>query len=239
MPRRACVPALVPALVLALVAGVLGTLALTTVASSAVDFDCGDFATQKAAQTWYVDHGGPRLDPARLDSDGDGIACESNPCPCSTSRTSSGGTSTVAPLPGTVVRSRGHLAKVVDGDTVDVRLASGVLRRVRLIGIDTPEVYGGLECGGRQASDALRRALPPGTRVRLVSDPSQDLRDRYGRLLRYVVRAHDGRDMNRTQVRAGWATVYVYARTPFRRVTSYRDAQRAARTAQLGAWGLC
>ena len=235
MPRRT----FAPALVLALVVGVLGTLASTTVASSAVDFDCGDFATQKAAQTWFVDHGGPRLDPARLDADGDGVACESNPCPCSTSRTGSGGASTPAKLPGAVVRSRGHLVKVVDGDTVDVRLGSGAVARVRLIGIDTPEVYGGLECGGRQASDALRRGLPPGTRVRLVSDPSQDLRDRYGRLLRYVIRAHDGRDMNRTQVRAGWATVYVYARTPFRRLASYRDAQRAARASLLGAWRLC
>jgi len=129
---------------------------------------------------------------------------------------------------------------VVDGDTVDVRLPSGAKRRVRLLGIDTPEVYGGVECGGRAASRSMERMLPRGTRVRLTSDPSQDLKDGYGRLLRYVTKVATGKDVNRRQVYKGLARVYVYAHHPFKRVDAYRTAQRAAQNRHAGIWGsLC
>lgn len=51
-------------------------------AASASDRDCADFATQRAAQIFFLKHGGPRRDPHRLDGDNDGVACEDNPCPC-------------------------------------------------------------------------------------------------------------------------------------------------------------
>lgn len=110
---------------------------------------------------------------------------------------------------------------------------------MRLVGIDTPEVYFGTECGGAGASSSLKRLLPVGTRVRLVSDPTQDRVDRYGRILRYVVRSHDGRDVNRAQVWRGWATVFVYDDTPFTRVAGYRAAQTDADAHDRGIWGLC
>ncbi|GAA1153220.1 excalibur calcium-binding domain-containing protein [Nocardioides aquiterrae] len=53
--------------------------------------DCGDFSTQAAAQQWFINHGGPLHDPAGLDADHDGIACESNPCPCSSAQGGGGG----------------------------------------------------------------------------------------------------------------------------------------------------
>lgn len=137
------------------------------------------------------------------------------------------------------LRQRATVVKVVDGDTIDARLRSGRERRVRLIGIDTPEVYDVVECGGPQASRSLKRLLPVGTRVRLVSDPTQDRVDQYGRILRYVVKASTGRDMNRAQVRRGWAPVYVYNRSPFARVDGYYRAQDAARAQGRGIWGRC
>jgi hypothetical protein len=51
--------------------------------ASASDKDCSDFATQRAAQIFFLKHGGPRYDPDRLDADHDGVACEDNRCPCS------------------------------------------------------------------------------------------------------------------------------------------------------------
>ena len=45
------------------------------------DKDCSDFPSQKAAQIFFLKHGGPRYDPDRLDADHDGIACEDNPAP--------------------------------------------------------------------------------------------------------------------------------------------------------------
>jgi hypothetical protein len=52
--------------------------AVTAAPASAGDKDCADFPTQKAAQRFFVKHGGPKKDPHRLDADHDGIACESN-----------------------------------------------------------------------------------------------------------------------------------------------------------------
>lgn len=222
--------------VLALIAAMFAFVAPVSSASAA-DMDCADFATQKAAQTFFLHHGGPYSDPHRLDYDGDGIACESNPCPCYLQ--------TVLPLLGSstgpkAVVQRARVVNVVDGDTIDVRLGSGAKRRVRLVGVDTPEVYGGVECGGPQASGSMKRMLPKGTRVKLTSDPSQDLKDRYGRLLRYVTKISTGKDVNRRQVYKGLARVYVYNHHPFNRVDGYRKAQRSAKNHHAGIWGaLC
>lgn len=70
-------------------AAIIATLALCAVfiaalpsGASARDKDCADFGSQRAAQFFYIRHGGPRYDPDRLDGDNDGVACEDNPCPC-------------------------------------------------------------------------------------------------------------------------------------------------------------
>ena len=70
-----------PALGLAFALAALVLAALPS-AASASDKDCADFATQRAAQIFFLKHGGPQRDPHRLDGDDDGVACEDNPCPC-------------------------------------------------------------------------------------------------------------------------------------------------------------
>jgi len=77
-----------------------------------------------------------------------------------------------------------RVAAVVDGDTID--LEGG--ERVRLLGIDTPEVYNvdAVECFGREASDELKDLLPEGSEVRLTFDTEcVDITDS-GRTLAYV-----------------------------------------------------
>ena len=222
-----------PVLAVALAAGTV----LAGTPAHAYDKDCGDFGSQKAAQIFFLNNGGPQSDPHGLDSEGDGIACESNPAPYyyETVLPDSGSTTT-QPKPS-VIKQKAVVTRVVDGDTIDVRLGNGKTKRVRLIGIDTPEVYGGVECGGKKASASMRRLTPAGTPVVLVSDPTQDKVDRYGRLLRYVMKS--GRDMNRAQVNRGWATVYVYNNNPFKRVAGFRKSQRAAIADGRGIWSLC
>lgn len=137
---------------------------------------------------------------------------------------------------------------VVDGDTVDVRYPNGSTDTVRLLGIDTPEVRGdndpaefegvpgtdaGLAClrdAGEEAGSALRERIA-GERVRVVVDDAADRRDRYGRLLAYVVR--DGTDLNRWLVAEGYARVYD---TTFARADAYYAAESAAMDADAGAW---
>ncbi len=82
---------------------------------------------------------------------------------------------------GSVVYRVDH---VTDRDTIVLRNG----QRVRLVQIDTPEVFFGVECYGLQASATAKRLLPEGTRVRLVAECATDRVDSFGRLLRYVVR---------------------------------------------------
>jgi endonuclease YncB( thermonuclease family) len=222
--------------------GLVAALALAGVAgawppaTTEADRDCSDFDNQAQAQRYFIQRGGPRRDPDRLDADGDGIACASLSCPCSRRG---------APRPAPRQRRRAQtirvrVTRVVDGDTIDVRSLERTRRRryrVRLLGIDTPEVFGRVECGGRRASAHLRR-LATGRRARLRTDPSQDTFDRYRRLLAYV-RLRGGPDAALAQLRAGWARVYVYGGRPFRRVREFRRAQRSARKARRGVWGRC
>jgi micrococcal nuclease len=86
---------------------------------------------------------------------------------------------------------------VVDGDTIEL---SGI-GDVRLIGADTPEVYGGAECYGREATAFTRRTLERSERVKYRLGIEE--RDRYGRALAYVW-LDDGRMLNGLIVERGF-----------------------------------
>lgn len=224
---------------------VVTSAAIAPVASTAApgalriaDRDCADFGTRAAAQRFFINAGGPRNDPHRLDADHDGVACESNPCPCSADQGGEGG-GAAAPRKPPRLKQRAVVVRVIDGDTVDVRLRkNGRVKRVRIIGIDTPEVHGGTECGGPAASKSAQGLMPRGTPVLLVSDRTQARADRYDRLLRYVMKR--GRyDMGRFQLTRGHARVYVHNDKPFERVRVYRSVQQRAKRADRGLWGRC
>jgi endonuclease YncB( thermonuclease family) len=125
--------------------------------------------------------------------------------------------------------------RVTDGDTIVLRNG----RRVRLVQIDTPEVYFGAECYGRAASALTKRLLPPGSEVRLLSEPATDRVDDYGRLLRYVVRVRGGVNVNLRLVAAGAAAPYFYRGRRGRYANRLELLARRARAKRLGLWGAC
>ncbi len=135
----------------------------------------------------------------------------------------------------------GRVVRVVDGDTLHVRIGDRE-EIVRLLGIDTPELHRPgtpVECGARAAAREMRR-LAAGRRVTLVPDLTQDARDRYGRLLAYVdLDAPDREDLGEAEVRRGWASVYVYGGRAFARVGRYRVAARQARAGRDGVQRTC
>lgn len=124
---------------------------------------------------------------------------------------------------------------VADGDTVD--LTNGA--KIRLVQIDTPEVYFSPECYGKQASAITERLLPAGTPVRLTVEPATDRVDEYGRLLRYVIRARDGLNVNVYLVRVGAAAPYFYDGRRGRYAALLDRLARQARARHLGLWGAC
>jgi len=119
---------------------------------------------------------------------------------------------------------------VVDGDTV-VLAGPG---KARLIGVDTPEVYGGRECFGSEASAYAKRMLA-GRQVDYTV--GRERRDRYGRLLVYVW-LQDGRSFNALLVAGGYARPLTirpndaYAR-------DFGRLAQAARDSKGGLWGVC
>jgi micrococcal nuclease len=128
---------------------------------------------------------------------------------------------------------KGVVTEVLDGDTVRVRLLNGKSERVRLIGIDAAERGA---CFAAQAT-ARARQLVLSKPVVLRGDATQDIRDRYGRLLAYVW-IPGGRDLGYRLVAGGFAKVYVY-REAFQRLAAYRNAESKARSARAGAWKAC
>ena len=126
----------------------------------------------------------------------------------------------------------GLVVKVVDGDTIHVRVGERV-EKVRYIGVNTPEVHHptrGEEPGGRAAWD-VNRQLVAGRHVRLELDVQA--RDRYGRLLAYV---WVGETMvNAELVDRGYAQVMTVPPN-VRHQQLFLRLQRDAREAGRGLW---
>ncbi|MCS6888630.1 MAG: thermonuclease family protein [Chloroflexus sp.] len=118
------------------------------------------------------------------------------------------------------------LLRVIDGDTIEVRI-NGSEERVRYIGVDTPE-------RGHpwfdEATQANRRLVEEG-QLWLARDVSE--RDRYGRLLRYVIAGNQF--VNLTLVEQGLAQVVTYP-PDVRCVETYLTAQQQARANGIGLW---
>jgi endonuclease YncB( thermonuclease family) len=131
-------------------------------------------------------------------------------------------------------QARSYLVRsVIDGDTIV--LANGW--HVRLVQIDAPELAQN-ECYARQARTQLLRLLPPGrAHVRLQFDPRLDRVDRYGRKLAYVL--EHGRNVNRTLVARGAASVWFYEGDRGRYAAKLERDARTARARKRGLWGAC
>jgi micrococcal nuclease len=117
------------------------------------------------------------------------------------------------------------VSRVSDGDSF--RCKDG--RRIRLIGIDSPESQ--QQPAGEKARAALLRLLPPGSTVQLETDVAPT--DRYGRTLAYV---WSGSTLvNEVMVRDGWAVLYTVPPN-----VSYAErlgaAQAEARARGTGLW---
>jgi micrococcal nuclease len=133
---------------------------------------------------------------------------------------------------------RAHVVRVSDGDTValdgidigEVQRSTGG-HRARLIGIDTPEVYGEQECYGEQASAFTKRELD-GEDV--LVDFDVDTVDRYGRALVYIWQT-DGRFFNGRLAAEGYASQSTFPPN-VRYVELFSSLVREAREQHRGLW---
>ena len=129
--------------------------------------------------------------------------------------------------------------RIVDGDTIDVRIG-GRVERVRLTGIDTPELahepQDVAECFAGEATAFTASLLSVGTVVRLERDVVG--RDDYGRLLAYVYRVDDEVFVNWEIVRHGFALPLSIPPNEAM-AEAIVHAARAAQADGAGLWTAC
>lgn len=130
-----------------------------------------------------------------------------------------------------VTRSAPLLVRtVIDGDTIDV----DTIGRVRLLGIDAPEIGHGLDTSAPFGFEARAKlsALVLRRWIRLeIEGPAFDV---YNRHLAYVL-TEDGIFVNAALVREGLARVS--ARVPLTRLAELRRAEADAQAFRRGMWG--
>lgn len=142
------------------------------------------------------------------------------------------------PSPPTPTATAARVVAVLDGDTIDVQLGAK-RQRVRLLGIDAPEVAHdtAAQCGADAATASLD-TLAYGQTVTLQHDPTADAHDRFGRLLAYA--EVGGLDLGAVQVERGYAAAWHPRSAPApARFEAYREAAEKARAKRRGAWGTC
>ncbi len=122
----------------------------------------------------------------------------------------------------------GRVLELHDGDTLSLRLDSGEVARLRLWGVDAPELA---QAHGRDALAALGRLAGPGTEVtvELVNY------DQFGRLVGQLRRRGETEPVNRLLVAEGLAWVFGrYCDAEECRL--WQADQNAARQRGLGLW---
>jgi micrococcal nuclease len=125
----------------------------------------------------------------------------------------------------------GKVSRVIDGDTLTLVTREGTKLRVRLYGIDAPEVRHEEMPGqphGEEAKEALAaRVLGRGVTVEIVDV------DVHKRVVGIV---HcSGADINREMVRRGYAWAYRrYLSAPY--ASGYIEAENEARGRRAGLW---
>jgi len=130
---------------------------------------------------------------------------------------------------------RGTVTVIYDGDTLRVSLAGRKDERVRLIGVDSPELDDARERLRLMAFLAKRFAFSKLYRAQVELLPGPEKRDAYGRLLAYI-RTESGEMFNEVLVREGYA--FAYLKFPFDETWRKRlkDAENEARRSGRGLW---
>jgi micrococcal nuclease len=122
---------------------------------------------------------------------------------------------------------------VHDGDTLTaVGTADSVKYKIRLMGVDTPEVeffQHNQGEGAIQARDALRDMLPKGTIITISDDSDVD---KHGRVLGRIFKG--SMDVNKEMLLQGWGFMYFIAPFDKRILNEYSDAAEEAVTEGRG-----
>ncbi len=116
-----------------------------------------------------------------------------------------------------------EVRRVIDGDTIEVKIGDKN-EMVRLIGIDAPEMTDSSMKGLKaiEAKEKLEDILKD-KKLILESDESQDNRDVYNRLLRYIY-LEDGTLVNKEMIKTGLVEEYTFI-VPYKYQEEFRKIE--------------
>lgn len=127
-----------------------------------------------------------------------------------------------------------RVSRIVDGDTIEID-KDGETVRIRLIGVDTPEIVDPdkpVECYGKEASEHAKEVLLDKF-VKIETDSSQDRYDAYDRLLAYIFT--DSENFNKELIEKGFAHEYTYNK-PYKYQKEFKQAEETAKRNKAGLW---
>jgi len=130
------------------------------------------------------------------------------------------------------------VTEVHDGNTVSIKVKSFagfplVIERVRLIGIDVPELK--QDPWGRKAKKHLKRLISQSDWVVNVEFDVEQ-KDKEGRLLAYLWNRRNGTLINEQMIEDGYAVLYTL-QPNVRYADRFIEAQKKAHSKNLGIWG--
>jgi len=128
----------------------------------------------------------------------------------------------------------GTVVKVIDGDTIEV-YENKKIEKVRLIGVNTPETVDprkDVQCYGFEASMFLKKELS-GQQIILEADNTQQEKDSFGRILRYVYLK--GTNINKKIIEEGYGFEYTY-KSPYKFQKEFKEAEEKAKKEEKGLW---
>lgn len=119
------------------------------------------------------------------------------------------------------------VSRVIDGDTLELQGGE----RVRLIGVNTPELDDTQQAAAATEARGYLRGLAEGKRVRLEYDQDKD--DMYNRTLAYLY-LEDGTFINAEIIEQGYSEVYTAY--PFKYMKEFQAYEEQAKEARKGIW---
>lgn len=130
----------------------------------------------------------------------------------------------------------GTITAIPDGDTVKVKTKKLGIVRVRLLGIDCPEIK--QEPWGKIAKEFLEEELNNSNKIKLETDLVK--RDKYGRLLAYIYTEKDKNHYEKTSLnekllKEGLAELFIIGNND-KYAVRFKEAEAKAKQAKINIW---
>lgn len=134
-------------------------------------------------------------------------------------------------------REHVQIDRVIDGDTITIKLANGEKRTVRLLLIDTPEsVKPGtpVQPFSKAASQYMKQLIE-GKKLEIEYDRGER-KDKYDRVLAYLFA--DGKNVNEAMIQKGYARIAYINPPNTKYLKDFQQAEAAAKKAKRKIWSI-